>query len=349
MRIEYKDGTIINYFIMTRILEWCYTSTLDFEHLSIPDIIVVLKAAAELDIPHLHFICDQYIRSELTVDSSFIILKQASLLKMDDLKNLATQFAYAKWAQFTQHKGGMEIIGIELFQELTIGFTQLNGNGNDRKSVSMGNLKIVPNTLHSDFETIFKQSRFVDAELSNPTTENNFNFHKAILGAYSKQFFNLISQATSKTKQFTLEGLGDAAISDLLQFVYFNKTNLDPVGACQIVEHAMSQYSLHAIREAASNSIANGISCDNAISILRMTYLPQCKHRSMVRLRAIVLFFICENFTDVDIPSLRDLEHSHFGNNLMADVLDAFHNYETTDTRKPMFPSVSMATQDFAT
>lgn len=343
MQIEYKDGTIINYFIMSQILDWCYTSTLGFSSLSIQDVMVVLKAAQELDIPHLQYICDQYIRSELTVDSSFILLKQATLLEMEDMKTLATQFAFSKWAQFTQHKGGMEIIGIELFQEITIGMTQQQQNF-DKRASSMSSLMTVPDTLISDFETIYKQSRFVDAEFVVSDSQSTFGFHKAILAAYSKPLFNLISQAPSKNKQFVLDGLGDSAIPDLLQFIYFGKTNLDPVGAVQIVEHAMSQYSLHSIRDVASNSIGNGIDADNAISILRMTYLPHCKHRSMIRLRNTVLIFICENFTDVDIPSLRDLEHSHFGNNLMADVLDAFYYFGTPKGKNLM---ASVSTNDF--
>lgn len=334
MQIEYKDGTIINYFIMTQILDWCYTSTLDFSSLKIQDVMIVLKAAQELDITHLRYICDQYIKSELTVDSSFIVLKQATLLNMEDIKTLAKQFAFSKWSQFTLHKKGMEIIGIELFQEITIAMTQ-NQNQNRRLS-SLPNSVVVKDSLKSDFESIYKEGRFVDAEfvVTPPKRDDGtqadittFQFHKAMIACYSKPLFHLIS-SQPKAKQFVLDGLFGAAISDLLQFIYFGKKNLDPIGALQIVEHAMSQYSLHAIRDAASFSIANGIDKYNAISILRLTYLPQCKHRSMVKLRQSVLDFICVHFQEIDIPSLRNLEHSHFDHNLMSDVLEAFYFFQ---------------------
>jgi len=333
MTIEYKDGTIVNLFIMTQILEWCYTSTLDFDNLTIPDVMVILKASKELDIPHLQFICEQYIRSELSVDSSFVILKQATMLEMEDMKTLATQFAHAKWSQFTQHKGGMEIIGIELFQELTVAMSTQQNNGRSR---SIGGLVTVKDTLVEDFHGVYTDARFVDAEfvVTPPVREDGsqqspvtFPFHKAILAAYSKPLFNMIA-AQPKAKQFVLDGLFGSATSDLLCFIYYGKTDLDPIGACQIVEHAMNKYSLHAIREAASFSIANGITIYNSISILRMTYLPQCKHRSMVKLREAALAFICENYGAVDIPSLRGLEHSHFGLDLMADVLEAYYFYK---------------------
>merc|ERR1712137_606594 len=260
------------------------------------------------------------------------MLKQATMLEMSDIKELVTQFAHSKWSQFTQHKGGMEIIGLELFQELTVAMSQSNGRKN---SISIS-LTTVEDTLLSDFQSIYKEARFVDAEfvVTPPTRADGsradvttFKFHKAIVAAYSKPLFNLLA-AQPKAKQFTLDGLYGAAISGLLEFIYYGKSDLDPIGACQIVEHAMSQYSLHAIREVASFSIANGIDRYNAISILRMTYLPQCKHRSMVKLSEAAIHFICANYASVDILSLRKLEHSHFGHNLMADVLEAYYYYQ---------------------
>ena len=325
MTIEYKDGTIMNSFVLTQFLEWCYTSTLDFKSLTIPDVMVVLKASQQFGIPHLEFICEQYIRSELTVDTSFVILKQASLLQMDDIKALATNFAHEKWGQFAVHKGGMDIIGIEIFQELTIAMNQRQG-GNP---VNVKKLAHVKDSLVEDFKVIYNESRFSDAEMV--VDDKRYNFHKAILAAYSKQFFGLITQ--TKGKEFTLEGLHSDAVNDLLEFIYFKKKKLDPVGAVEIIEHAMNQFALHDIREIASDSISEGINCNNAVPILRLTYLPQCKHRSMVKLRENVLEFMCENFKSVPIPSLRDLEHSNFGHHLMADVLDAFFYRENPNAK----------------
>ena len=324
----------MNAFILGQILEWCYTSTLDFESLSLPDVMVVLKASQAFDIPHLTLICEHYIRSELTVDSSFVILKQAVLLDMADIKAIATEFAHSKWGLFASNKAGMGIIGIELFQELTISMTQRNAS-TDGKAKSPRE-STVKDQLAADFEAVYREARFVDGEFVVPSQEGGeptiFKFHKAVLAGWGKPFFNLIS--LSRTKQFTLEGLGEAAVRDLLEFIYFGKTNLDPVGACQTIEHAMNQYSLHDMREAASTSIAKGINGSNAIPILRMTYLPQCKHRTMVKLREKVLQFICENFKEVPIHTLRDIEHSHFEHHLMADVLDAYYYYENPQALK---------------
>ena len=328
MTIEYKDGTLMNLFILTQIMEWCYTGTLDFKSLSICDVMVIMKAAKALDIPHLEFICDQYIHSELTVDSSFIIIKQAKLLEMNNIKDMAYHFAFDKWSQFAAHKGGMDIIGIEIFQDLTI---NMNNRANLPKPPPM---TLVKNELVSDFKTICDDQRFTNGEIVVEGDESTvFKFHKVILAAYSKPFFNLIS-TQPKGKSFTLSGLSKDAVSDLLSFIYYGKEDLDPVGSCQIIEHAMTQYSLHDIRETASNSISKGITCDNAVGILRLTYLPQSKHRSMVKLREKVLQFICDNFKKVPIPSIRELEHSNFGHNLMADILETFFYRENPDAKK---------------
>jgi len=277
------------------------------------------------------------------VATSFIIIKQAVELEMEDMKTLATDFAHNKWGQFAANKEGMAIIGIELFQELTISMTQRNAAGGSRASVMTE--RSVKDTLLSDFETVYRDGRFVDGEFLVPPAKDGeeptvFKFHKAILAAYCKPFYNMICMST-KVKQFTLEGLNKEAVRDLLEFIYFNKQSLDPVGSCQIIEHAMNQYSLHDIRDTASDSISRGITRDNAIPILRLTYLPQCKHRTMVNLRENALDFICENWKEVDIPSLREIEHSHFDHHLMADVLDAYFFHENPAARDVYSPSTT--------
>lgn len=264
----------------------------------------------------------------MTLDTVFIILKQAVMLKMEDVKATAIKYIHENWGQVATNREGMELIGLEMFQELTISMQTFQASGtqqnteNRRSSIAANQL--VVNSLISDFREIYRDRMFTDGEAifgDAPPVK----FHRAILAAYSKPLFNIITQ--SKTKQISFQGLTPVAINDLIQFVYFAKTDLDPLGSCALIEHAISQLGLINLRDHCFNSIANGISLASVLPILRVTYLPHAKHRTTTKLRETLHKFICDHFDQVDIPSIRKLEPSiDVGYEILADLLESLYN-----------------------
>merc|ERR1712137_1132285 len=297
----------------------------EFAELRIPDVLVILMAAQQLCIPHLIYICEQFIRSELSVFTVFILLKQATLLKMDDMRELAIDFAHEKWAEVACNREGLDMIGIELFQELTVLMQQ-------KKSTPIEPLKAVENTFVADFKEIFDVRMFTDAEAVFTDDPEPIKFHRAIVGAYSRPLLNLISQ--SKTKQFTFEGINSVAFNDLLQFIYYGKTQFNPLGACLLLEHSVVPLQLHSSRERLIQSITDGISLESVIPILRVSYLSHVRQKIAPKLRENLFRFTCEHFQELDIPSLRTIQPPEVGYQLMADVVEALYYFRSGRTHK---------------
>ena len=255
-----------------------------------------------------------------------MFLKKSKELQLEDIKNLATSFAHQNWPQFCAHKGGMEIIGIELFQELTIAmqFYKEESKIDTRPEA----LKVVPCTVINDYKEILKEARFADADFVFPNSDGeNIKFHRCIVAAHTKPLSQLI-MASNKTKQYVLEGVSHTAVKDLLEYIYFGDTNFDPVGACRLIENCVNQFACQHILDHCINSISNGITDDHAVDILRVTYLPNFQTERMKELRAKVLDHICKNFRNINIPTIRSVQPSDIAYQMVADVLDViFHNF----------------------
>lgn len=263
----------------------------------------------------------------MTVDSVFLFLKKSAELQLEDIKKLATSFAHQNWPQFCGHKGGMEIIGIELFQEITIAMQFFKEE--EKIDTRVEALKVVPCTVIEDYKEILREARFADADFvfPNPDVAENIKFHRCIVAAHTKPLSQLI-MASNKSKQYILDGVSYVATKDLLEYIYFGDTNFNPVGACRLIENAVQQYALQHILDPCIDSISNGITDEYSVDILRVTYLPNFQTQPMKDLRGKVLDHICKNFRNVSIPTIRSVQPADIAYQMVADVLDSiYHNF----------------------
>ena len=218
----------------------------------------------------------------------------------------------------------MEIIGIELFQELTIAMQFYKPE--NKIDTTPEALKEVPSTIVADFKELLEEARFSDAEFlfANPQSKESTRFHRAIVAAHSKPLFQLIS--TSKTKQITMEGLNDTAVNDLLEYIYYGEDNFNPLGACQLVEHTINQYALQHMLDDCISSISDGITDQGSLKILRVTYLPNFEAGAPMReLREKALNHICRQFKSISIPDVRSVQPPAIAYAMTADLLDKIY------------------------
>lgn len=330
IKIEFKDNTVLTKFAMYQILDWIYTGSLDFVDLRLVDVMVVLYVAQQLEIPHLVYICEQFIRGELSPESVFVILKQARLLKMNDISELAVAYAHDKWAQVATNRKGMELIGLEMFQELTISMQQKKPIPDPRPPVE--------NTTLADFQRVYTERMFTDGEAIFSEGEP-VKFHRAIVCAYSKPLANLIMQ--SKSKQTTFEGFDQIGFENLLKSIYYGDNFFDPFGACTIIEFGLVPLGVSELREPALNSLTMGINARSVLPILRVTYLSQAKHRLAVKLRELALQFICENFENVPVGSVKEFLPTDIAHQMMADILEALYFVDNPESKSRLAASRS--------
>ena len=291
-----------------------------------------MRSAATLDCPRLVFLCEKRIREILTVDSVFNIIKLAHELGLEDVKKLATSFAHQNWPQFCAHKGGIDIIGIELFQELTIAMQFYKEE--EKINTSPEALPVVPCTVVQDYKDILKDARFADGDFlfPNPDVAENIKFHRCIVAAHTKPLFQLIT--SNKSKQYVIDGLSYVATKDLLEFIYFGDTKFDPVGACKLIENAVTQFALQHILDHCIHSISTGISDNSSLDILRITYLPNFQTPAMADLRTQVLKHVSLNFKNIDIPAVRTLKPTEIAYEMLADILDQIYYDSPQDSSR---------------
>jgi len=319
MTIDFKSG-VMSIAILNRVLEWCYTDTLDFEGMNTTDLLVLLRASTHFEAPRLVYLCSVELRRRLTVDEVFFILKETTRLHMKETKTLATSFAHQNWPQFCAHKGGTEIIGIELFQEITVAMQFYKPE--EKIDTTPEALKFVPSTIVNDFREILKEGRFSDADFVFKDVGESMRFHRAIVAAHSRPLFQLIS-ANNKVKQFVLDGLSPVAVRDLLEYIYYSDADFDPLGACQMVEYAVTQFALQHMLDDCIESISDGITVDGSLPILRVTYLPNFEQNPAMReLREKALNQICRHFKNTAIPDLRGIQPPSIAYAMTADILD---------------------------
>ena len=283
----------------------------------------MIRAATKLQAERLHFLCERVLRSRMTVQSVFTILKESKRLEIDDIKDLGTSFAHQNWSQFCADKPGMEIIGIELFQELTVAMQFYKPE--NKKDLSVEALKVVPSTVVADFKAILEEAKYADGDFifPNPDVAENIKFNCAIVAAHTKPLFQLMS--SNKSKQFIIEGLSYRSTKDLLEYIYFGDVNFDAIGACKLIEYTINQYALQHVLGDCITSIFSGITDKSALDILRVTYLPNFQTATMQELREKVLEHICRDFKDIDIPVVRSVKPKDIAFEMLADILDSIH------------------------
>merc|ERR1712137_110131 len=273
------------------------------EEMKIDEVLVLLKAVSKISCPRLLYLLEMRFREELNVDSVFHILKKTTELGLEEEKKVCTSFAHQNWPQFCANKAGMEIIGIELFQEITVAMQFYKEE--DKIDARPEALPIVPCTIVGDFKSIFREANYAEGEFIFPGEEGakSLKFHRCIVAAHTKPLHHFIS--SGKNKQYTIEGLSYSAVRDILKYIYYGEENFDPVAACVIVE--------------------NGIPQESALKILRLTYLPAFQTETMDFLRAKVLDFVCANFKMIGVPSVRDMKPADIAHEMNADILGAIY------------------------
>jgi len=108
-------------------------------------------AAIELDLERLHWLCENYLRTNLALENIFTVLKGAHELKQSSVKEFCFHYILKHYNDFIGNKDGVKDLGIELFQEVVEHYQQsLTGN------VKTLNISPEPqNTIVADYKKKF--------------------------------------------------------------------------------------------------------------------------------------------------------------------------------------------------
>jgi hypothetical protein len=94
----------------------------DFGKLNVSDLILLSKAANEFDLPRLAWLLENHVRKTLNLSNIYETLKEAEQLKQTGIKDICIDFILKEnhYNQFISNKDGVNVIGVDLFREITV-------------------------------------------------------------------------------------------------------------------------------------------------------------------------------------------------------------------------------------
>ena len=331
-----------------QVLDFAYSGQLDFEELSITETELIMFVAAQISIPRLEWLCFRQLQLQINTQNMFLMIRQADQLKIETLKQFCANFAHENWSEFSLNKSGLEIIGLDLFQELTISkaqkaaLTPSPGSSSSSSSSSIASprgrsdsvsgMNVPKDMIVDDFQTIYMGMLFADGRAVCNDSEEPLVFHKAILAAHSPPLFAMIDQYTKeKQPHLQIKTLNRLEFQQILQFVYTGTCDLTVRPALHLIEFAVHELQMPELRDVCEKLISLKITADIVLDLLYVTYLPHCEGRPVLqKLRQHCIEYICENFGAVEISLLRTLRPP----TMAYDILEALHQRESNSKNR---------------
>ena len=285
--------------------DWAYTGKVDFVMLNLESTFKLVNLAQALGATLLQQTCETWLKNGLDFHNIFPFLSLAHSHNNPRMKQFAIDFCMHNWATVMSNKDGLSIIGIELFQELTL------ANVNAQRPPPYEQTPLPDSQLSQHFMQMLEQRHQTDAVAVFGT--ETVPFHRFVLAAASDalhSFLNQVEPSTKKLPQYHFEGISAAAFKALLVLLYA-WGNIDPLTAVELLEHTLVPFELHALRDRLEQNIARApvVTMDTCLPLFRYTYLPMNAGRMhlTVTLRGACRNHIINNFAQVKIADFEKL------------------------------------------
>ena len=290
------------------IFDFMYTGNVDLVLLDIEKQIEFYSIAKKLKYEKLITFIRSYIEKSVDIHNVFLVLKFADAQKIDELKNFVINFCLNNWHTISGSKDGLTIIGLSLFQELTVANSQLQS-----KPALIPPTEPPENTIVEDFQKIRSLMHFADAV--SKFGNDIIPFHRCVLAAASPKFQTMFLKESSSSKKlstYSFDSISGGAFRGLIDLIYSGTTNISPNEACELLEHIAVPFDLYSVREDCEALICeeDKIDASNVMNVLRITYLKCNEGRAhlTIKARSHCLSFICAHFSEIDMKELKTFD-----------------------------------------
>jgi len=279
--------------IMTRILEYLYTGTLDFPKVPHVELLQVNIASRALNLMHLNYIIEKWVKEHLALDNAFHLLRASHDMKEATIRSFCIQYALSHYAEFISNKEGIALLGIDLFQEVVALF---------QSPPPAVDLPARPpaDTFLEDLKKLYIQMPYTDATI---TIDNEIiRCHKGILAAHSDVFAGMFKESEKPE----IKGVSVEAFKSLLRYIYYGESDIEPLPACELVPFSR-QYKLHALQRVCEDKIRVSIQTDTVVPILKVAYMPETEAKPELanELKNKAIPFAIDNITEISLEPLR--------------------------------------------
>jgi len=329
--VQVKEGAL-SQDALGWILSYLYSGSIDLKSMKNENILQLVAAAKKVKLARLLWLCEHYLQENLTMDNVFSILKHSHEMKEADVKSFCLAYAVQYYNKFIANKDGVRLLGIDLFQEVA------SASAEKGAAKKLPNDPAPPCTLVKDFNAIYNE--MVNADGFVKCGGQTIKFHKAVLGASSPEFANLLGSNQSREDWGDATGTGQGidisnvdapAFTGFLKYIYYHDENIEPRPACQLIAFA-NKYKLKNLESLCSTIIKNNVTVDSVLPILGVTYLPQMKDKPDLTkdLRGRAIKYVVTHLAEVDLAPLRKMDQQ-----ISVDILLARQDFAKNGPSEP--------------
>jgi hypothetical protein len=343
LTVEVKDDCFLTSQILVSLLDYVYSDNLDFPKFTISELLHTLLAAKFIgSLSRLVWLCERFLYGNLGFHNVYEMLKVSHELQLTSVKNFCVAFAHSKWAEFSSNRGGLEILGLDLFQDLTV---MLHAQ-KKQADTSYLDQAAPASTYVEDLKLLYEKMEFTDAtaEFADGVV---IKFHRALFATHEPKFLELFMERKDSHKPFKFP-ISAESFTFMQQFIYYGSCSISVSCACEVIEEMVEKFSLEKFRDRCEHEIATDINTNIVLRSLRLTYLPlnQPRVRLVTTVRENCLNFVADNFTLVDVPSIRQI--TPCGSSIAFDLLELLHIQKRNAKRRRPTASKKRKTIHFA-
>jgi len=287
------------------LVQFIYADNIDFPSFSPQAVLNIVFASHQLDLERLARLGEEHLRSNLSIDMIFSLLKGAHEMGEIRIKAFCMDFAHKNMKDFIKRKDDARSLGVELFQEV------VSLSLEEYKEPPPDTTPVPPNSLHDDFAKIYGSTKAGDAtDAFVMIAGEKIAFHRAILSAHTKQFSHAMAAAKDDdmTDIFNVVGMAPEAFRSVLKYIYYGDQDVTPLLACDVAPFA-KRFEAFELQRTTESVIAHNISANNVLPILKVAYLPENMDRAeMASLRAHCLMYLTQHVAAVNLDPLMDLD-----------------------------------------
>jgi len=294
---------------LQKVLRFLYADDLELDKYQPLEVLQLAVAGRDLGLPRLARLSQLHVKSVLSMENVFGLLKGAADAKEEKILAYCKDFVHRNIQDFIKRKSEVEKLGIELFQELialSIGEYVEPPPENDPAP---------PSTLIADFKKLhdstMKTEVWADAYVQ--IESKRIPFHKAVLAAHSKAFERLFQPTTGKEEDLTEalaveKDMSAAAFQSMLKYIYYGETSITPVASCDLAPFA-KRCNLLSLQKLCEQNISQNIDSTNILSIMKVAYSQDNIDRpEMKELRASCLEYMLENVSMINLDPLLQMD-----------------------------------------
>lgn len=291
------------------ILHYLYSDELLFHTVEPAQVVNLLRASQQYELTRLAWLSERYLKSIITMDNFFVLLKVAASGTVVRAKTLCMEFGAKHFKELIVRKDGVTSLGLDLFRE----FVEFVVIPDPKRSDVDPETKSLPSTIEEDFTKIYNEMSFTDGSALLAGDKQPVRFHSAFLLETAPGLSIALTPSKDSSEEHREQSIIDfpknfplsaGAFRALLRFIYYSDKSIEPVHAAELVPFGR-HYEIPPLSETVESIVKTGVTVGSVIPILGLCYNKDVAKLVKNDVYNPSLKFLLAHFTEVDFKPLK--------------------------------------------